>query len=101
MSWREKLTPFDENLFRMVQSLTGEKCVAKNGGGYYFIVVDYSRHRDSDYVSAVLAAIQGRTGERFISMTDEPEAARVIVRIRFDKHKYEPLIQSVMAEDEI
>lgn len=100
MSWREKITPFDENLFRMVQSLTGEKCVARNGGSYYFIVVDYSRHRDSDYVSAVLAAIQGRTGERFISMTDEPEAARVIVRIRFSKEKYEPIIKKIQ-EDEL
>ena len=35
MNWKERLTPFDQELFAMVQSLTGN-CEAKNGGTHYF-----------------------------------------------------------------
>ena len=83
MNWQEKLTPFDQELLVMVRALTGN-CEVKNGGTHYFIVVGYGGH-DSDYISAVMDAIVGRVGERFIKMTDEPENKRFIVRIRFAK----------------
>lgn len=85
MSWHKKLTPFDAELCRMVESLTGVETEPRLGGkDEYFIVIDYSAHPDPDWIGAVLAAVQGRLGERFISQTDEPEASRCIVHVRFD-----------------
>lgn len=93
MSWHKKLTPYDAELCRMVESLTGVETEPRLGGkDEYFIVVDYSAHPQPDWINAVLEAIQGRVGERFIEMTDEPEASRCIVHIRFDKeHPFFPM----------
>lgn len=83
MNWKERLTPFDQELFAMVQSLTGN-CETKNGGTHYFIIVGYGGH-DADYLSAVMDAIAGRVGERLIKITDEPDNKRFVVRIKFAK----------------
>lgn len=83
MNWKERLTPFDLELFAMIQSLTGN-CEVKNGGTHYFIIVGYGGH-DADYLSAVMDAIAGRVGERLIKITDEPDNKRFVVRIKFAK----------------
>lgn len=88
MSWHSKLTPYDAELCRMVESLTGVETEPRLGGDdEYFIVVDYSAHPQPDWISAVLDAIQGRVGERFIEMNNDPENSFCIVHIRFDKER--------------
>jgi len=87
--WKKKLTPFDAALCRMVESLTGhdtEPCLG--GKDEYFIVIDYSDHpNDPDWLNAVLSAVQGHAGDRYISQTDDPDTHQVVVHIRFDKDR--------------
>lgn len=83
--WKSKLTAFDAELVKMVESLTGKPCEPKNGGNHYFIEVDYERHNDPQYILAIWDAIEGRAGERLISMRDDPERHALIVRIKFRK----------------
>ena len=89
MSWQEKLTPYDAELFIMVESLIGKPCEPKLGGkDEYFIVVDYSNHLQPDYVNAIMDAVAGRVGERLFEMNDEPEYHRFIAHIKFSDKKY-------------
>lgn len=76
-----RLTPFDAECLRMVESLTGRETVPEpNEGGYSFEV--YYEGRDPDWAAAVLAAIEGRYGERLIRMEDEPEQGRCRIFVR-------------------
>lgn len=81
--WKEKLTPFDAQLVRMVESLTGRPCEPKNGGNHFFFEVDYERHNDPQYILAIWDAIEGRAGERLISIKDDADRHALMVRIKF------------------
>lgn len=85
--WKNKLTPFDMELCVMVESLTGKPCDPLCGAkDDFFIVVDYSSRPDPDFVAAVMAAVEGRVGERFESISDKPEEKRFIAYIKFAEH---------------
>lgn len=90
--WKTKLTPFDAELCKMVESLTDAPCEPKNAGDHYFIQVDYKKHNDPQYILAIWDAIEGRAGERLIEIKDDPELSCLWVRIRFSKEKYPGLI---------
>lgn len=82
--WKNKLTPFDMELCVMVESLTGKPCDPLCGAkDDFFIVVDYSSRPDPDFVAAVMAAVEGRAGQRFKSISDKPEEKRFIAYIKF------------------
>ena len=82
--WKHRLTAFDAALCNMVESLTGEKCEPKNGGNdQYFIVVDYRKHPDTDFISAVMDAIAGRVGERLIAIHDHADDKFFTAFIKF------------------
>ena len=71
----------------MVESLTGKPCEPLCGAkDDFFIVVDYSSRPDPDFVAAVMAAVEGRAGERFESFSDKPEEKRFIAYIKFAEH---------------
>ena len=78
-----RLTPWDGELCMMVESLTGKPCKPKNGGTHYFIEADYSLHNEPEYINAIYEAIAGRIGERLIKITDDPDAQRLVVRVKF------------------
>ena len=87
--WKSKLTPYDTELCMMVESLTGKPCEPKNGGeDHYFIVVDYSKNTDPQFVSAVMDAVLGRIGERLIDMQDNADAQQFVVKVKFSTDKY-------------
>lgn len=86
--WKTNLTPYDSELALMVESLTEMPCELKNGGDHYFFEADYSKHNDAQWILAVWDAIEGRTGERLISMEDQPERNRLFVRVKFSSEKY-------------
>ena len=97
MDWKEKLTPFDAELCVMVESLTGKPCEAKNGGEHYFIEVDYSEHKgDADYINAIMNAVEGRLGERLITIEDQPERSAFIAKIKFSDSKLPRLVSIKM-----
>lgn len=81
--WQTKLTAFDAELCKMVESLTGKPCEPKNGGTHYFFEVNYTNHNDPDYILAIWDAIEGRTGKRLISINDDAERQRLFVRVKF------------------
>lgn len=81
--WQHKLKPFDAELCKMVESLTGEPCEPKNGGDHYFIECNYRKHNDPQYILAIWDAIEGRAGSRLIEIKDDPERTSLMVRIRF------------------
>ena len=81
--WKTKLTPFDAELFKMVESLTEKPCEPKNGGNHYFFEVDYEKHSEPEYILAIWDAIEGRIGKRLINIKDDAERHALLVRVRF------------------
>lgn len=81
--WQKKLCPFDWELLRMVESLTGEKCEPKNAGEHYFFEANYTQHHDPDYINAIWRAIEGRAGVRLIGIEDMPDRKTLYVRVKF------------------
>ena len=81
--WQSKLTAFDAQLCKMVESLTEMECEPKNGGDHYFIEPSYKKHNDPQFILALWDAIEGRAGERLIEIHDDPERQCLWVRIRF------------------
>lgn len=81
----DKLTPRDTEIAIMVESLVGKPCEIQNGGDCWFMQVDYSEHPDSDYLAAVMAAIEGKAGDRFLEFKDMPDNNSFLVYIAFDK----------------
>lgn len=82
----ERLTPWDTELFRMVESLTGKPCYPRNDTeDSYFITVDYSARKDPEFISAVLDAIIGRLGYRAMSWEDDPENEQLIIHVGYMK----------------
>lgn len=92
--WKNKLTPYDAELFMMVESLTGKPCRAFSGeSSRYFIVVDYSKRPEPEFVSAVMDAIIGRIGDRFINIEDKADEMKFVVTIGFSTKNYPGIIR--------
>lgn len=81
--WKSKLTAFDAQLCRMVESLTGKPCEPKFGGDHYFIEIDYSKNPDPQYILAIWDAIEGRAGKRLKKISDDPDRQCLWVNILF------------------
>lgn len=81
--WKSKLSAFDAELCKMVESLTGKECEPKNGGNHYFFEADYEKHNDPEYICAIMDAIDGRLGQRLISIKDDADRHAILVRVRF------------------
>lgn len=81
--WKSKLTAFDAELCKMVESLTEKPCEPKNGGTHYFFEADYEKHNDPQYILAIWDAIEGRVGKRIIAITDNAERHALMVRVKF------------------
>ena len=94
--WQEKLCPFDWELCRMVESLTGEKCEPKNGGEHYFFEANYKNHHDPDYINAIWKAIEGRAGVRLIGIEDLPDRETLYVRVKFAGFPAESAVYETM-----
>ena len=82
-NWKTKLTAFDAELVKMVESLTEKPCEPKNGDDHYFILVNYEKHNDPDYILAIWDAIEGRTGNRLLEIKDIPENNELFVKVKF------------------
>ena len=92
--WKKKLTPWDQELFLMVESLTGKPCEPKNAGDHYYFKADYENHaKEPEYLLALWDAIEGRTGKRLIGMDDDAERHIFIVSVLFSNERYPALIR--------
>lgn len=85
--WKKKLTAFDKDLLRMVESLTGMECVPKNGGDHYFFEANYEKHNDAQYILAIWDAIEGRAGDRLFDLRDNPERKALLAHVRFSQDR--------------
>lgn len=81
--WKNKLTAFDAQLCKMVESLTDVECEPKNGGDHYFIECSYREHNTPEFILAMWDAIEGRAGKRLLELKDEPERKCLFARISF------------------
>lgn len=90
-----KLTPFDAELARMVSSLTGRECrpLVSDNGESYTIIVDYSYHKDPDYIGAIFRAIEGRVGDRLIGIRDESDLHRALADIKMSDNNLPELTE--------
>ena len=87
--WRKRLTPFDSELFLMIESLTGKEVKPRaTNDNSYFVCVDYSCRPDVDFINAVMDAIAGRVGDRLIRFDDYPDEKRFLATIRFSEDIY-------------
>jgi len=87
--WRERLTPFDSELFLMVESLTGCECVPKNDGDGYTFTADYEKHKkEPNWILALWDAIEGRLGDRLLDLEDNPDVHCLFVRVKFSEQEY-------------
>ncbi len=93
--WERALTPFDTELFIMVESLTGKPCKPRySGGNAYFFEADYENHNEPNYILAMWDAIEGRTGERLLEIKDDAERHALFVRVKFSEQKYPGVIRA-------
>ena len=81
--WNTKLTAFDAELCRMVESITKAECEPKNGGDHYFIECYYGNDPDPDRIMALWGAIEGRAGKRLLEIKDDPDRQSLLVYIKF------------------
>ncbi len=86
--WKQWLTPFDVELFVMVESLTERRCEPGLDHDGYFFEADYELHNDPQYILAIWDAIDGRLGKRLISIKDDPERHCLFVRVKFENRTY-------------
>lgn len=99
--WKQKLSPWDAELFRMVESLTGKPCEPKNGGDHFFFEADYEAHKDNpEYLLALWDAIEGRAGKRIVGMDDDAERHVFVVTVLFSNERYPALIRCDRDETE-
>ena len=93
--WERALTPFDTELFIMVESLTGKPCKpCYSGGNAYFFEANYENHGDPQYILAMWDAIEGRTGERLLEIKDDADRHALFVRVKFSEQKYPGIIRA-------
>lgn len=91
--WKEKLNPFDMELCMMVESMLETPCEPKNGGDGYFIMANYSKHNEPEYINAVWGAIEGRAGKRLLEINDMPDQQCIYARIAFSDEQYPALFR--------
>lgn len=99
--WKNKLSPWDWELLKMVESLTGKPCEPKAGDDHYFFEADYEAHRtEPDYLLALWDAIEGRAGKRLIGLDDDAERHVFVVSVLYSNERYPALIRCDRDETE-
>lgn len=83
----QRLTPFDYEACVMLESLTEREVVATELNKYFTIHVFYNKHNTPDYISAIIDAVRGRFGERFIEVNDDPERELLKFTIAYDERE--------------
>lgn len=81
-----RTTPFDAETVMMLRGLTQRESFITQFDNNFTIHAFYSKHNDPDYISAVIDAVRGRMGERFIEVDDNPEMQMLKFTIAYDKH---------------
>lgn len=81
-----RTTPFDAETVMMLRGLTQRESFITELDNNFTIHAFYSNHPDPDYISAVIDAVRGRMGERFIEVDDNPEMQMLKFTIAYDKH---------------
>ena len=86
VDYSEKLTPFDSELFLMVESLTDHECIPKFDADGYSFTADYEKfQKQPEWIMALWDAIEGRTGERLLEIEDNPDLHCLLVRVKYSE----------------
>lgn len=68
-----ELTPFDSEVVLMCETISERSVCTTRNENDFTIHVCYAEHNNPDYVNAIIDAVRGRYGERFISVKDDPD----------------------------
>lgn len=77
------LNPYDSELIMMVRSLTGKEPIVKEDIDYFEVYANYVDHKDVDYINAIICAVKGRMGNRFVEVNDYPDECLLQFRISY------------------
>lgn len=84
-----RLTPFDAETCVMLESLTGREVYTTEKDRKTFTVETfYSEHHDPDYINAIINAVKGRYGKRFVDVEDLPDGEMLMFTIEYDTTDY-------------
>lgn len=93
----QELTPFDEESIIMIESLIGHNTETYQFDRCFAILADYDQHRDPDYINALINAVRGRFGERFISVEDFPENTMLKFKVAYSTENL-PFVFGILHE---
>lgn len=81
-----RTTPFDAETVVMLKSLTERESFITEFDDHFTIHAFYSKHNDVDYINAIIVAVRGRMGERYMGVDDDPDNKSLKFTIAYDKH---------------
>lgn len=83
--FRSRLTPSDSELVMMIESLVNCGLEIRNGGDCWFVHVPYPQKMDADVLAAIMAAIEGKAGNRLREIKDMPDENSFLVFVNFSE----------------
>lgn len=83
--FQSRLTPSDSELVMMIESLVNCGLEIRNGGDCWFVHVPYPQKVDADVLAAIMAAIEGKAGNRLREIKDMPDENSFLVYVNFSE----------------
>lgn len=83
--FQSRLTPGDSELVMMIESLVNCGLEIQNGGDCWFVHVPYPQKMDADVLAAIMAAIEGKAGDRLREIKDMPDENSFLVFVNFSE----------------
>lgn len=79
-----RISPYDAETVMMLKSLTGRESFITEFDDHFTIHAFYSKHNDVDYINAIINAVQGRMGERYVGVDDNPGHTSLKFIVKYD-----------------
>lgn len=87
-----RITPFDAEAIVMLESLTERNVLTTEFEDKFTIHASYAKHNDADYISAMIDAVRGRFGKRFLEAEDDVDNSLIKFSIAYDEHELPTLV---------
>lgn len=85
-----RLTPHDYETFVMIAQLLGQEPTVREieGSNRFIIEAHYKAEHTPDYLCAVISAVGGRFGKRYLEVADNAECKYLEFAIAYDDHEF-------------
>lgn len=84
----KRCTPFDSETVVMLEGLTQKRSFITGFDDYFTIHAIYERTDAPEFLNAVINAVRGRMGDRFIEVNDDTDNCVLRFAIKYDEHEY-------------